>query len=87
MRDNPAYLLPICVYAASEALAAQLERARKGVDLALKYKPGLRISNLRELAAFRRDQDFAHIRLSSHDQLNIGVARDNIKEWPCRAWF
>ena len=59
MRDNPAYLLPICVYAASEALAAQLERARKGVDLALKYKPGLRISNLRELAAFRRDQDFA----------------------------
>jgi hypothetical protein len=59
MRDNPISLLPICVYAASNALAAQLEPARKGVDLALKYNPGLRISNLRDLAAFRRDEDFA----------------------------
>ena len=59
MRGNPLSLLPICVYAASKALAAQPEAARKGVDLALKYKPGLRISNLRDLAAFRRDEDFA----------------------------
>jgi tetratricopeptide (TPR) repeat protein len=29
MRDNPISLLPICVYAASNALAAQLEPARK----------------------------------------------------------
>jgi len=27
--------------------------------LALKYNPGLRISNLRDLAAFRQDEDFA----------------------------
>ena len=59
MRDNPIFLLPVCVYAASKALAAQPETARKGVDLALKYNPGLRISNLRDLAAFRRDEDFA----------------------------
>jgi TolB-like protein len=62
MRDNPVFLLPICVYAASSALAAQLESARKGVDLALKFNPGLRISNLRDLAAFRRDEDFATFR-------------------------
>jgi TolB-like protein/tetratricopeptide (TPR) repeat protein len=59
MRDNPVFLLPTCVYAASNALAGRLEPARKGVDLALKYNPGLRISNLRDLAAFRRDEDFA----------------------------
>ena len=59
MRDNPIFLLPVCLYAASKALAAQPETARKGVDLALKYNPGLRISNLRDLAAFRRDEDFA----------------------------
>jgi TolB-like protein len=59
MRENPIFLLPICVYAASNALAERLEPARKGVDLALKCNPGLRISNLRALAAFRRDEDFA----------------------------
>ncbi|MEH2525534.1 MULTISPECIES: adenylate/guanylate cyclase domain-containing protein [unclassified Bradyrhizobium] len=59
MRDYPAFLLPICVYAASNALAERLEPAQKGVELALKHKPGLRISNLTDLAAFRRDEDFA----------------------------
>ncbi|MFG3595842.1 adenylate/guanylate cyclase domain-containing protein [Bradyrhizobium sp. RDI18] len=59
MRDNPVLLLPVCVYAASNALAARLEPAQKGVELALKHNPGLRISSLRDLAAFRRDQDFA----------------------------
>ncbi len=59
MRDNPVFLLPVCVYAASKALAAQPEAARKGVDLVLKRSPGLRISNLRDMAVFRRDKDFA----------------------------
>ena len=54
-----------CQYAymqRARPLLHSLKRARKGVDLALKYNPGLRISNLRDLAAFRRDEDFATFR-------------------------
>jgi hypothetical protein len=59
MRDSPAFLLPIFVYAASNALAARPEQAQQGVELALKHRPGLRISNLKDLASFRRGEDFA----------------------------
>lgn len=56
-RDNPVLLLPICVLAASNALASRLEPARKNLELVLQHHPGLRISNLGDLASFRRDED------------------------------
>jgi TolB-like protein len=59
MRDSPPFLLPICMYAASNALAARPESAQQGVNLALKHRPGLRISDLKDLTSFRRGEDFA----------------------------
>jgi tetratricopeptide (TPR) repeat protein len=59
MRDSPPFLLPIYVYAASNALTARPEPAQQGVELALKHRPGLCISNLKELTSFRRGEDFA----------------------------
>jgi TolB-like protein/tetratricopeptide (TPR) repeat protein len=59
MRDSPLFLLPIFVYAASNALAARPESARQGIELALKHMPGLRISSLKDLTSFRRGEDFA----------------------------
>jgi TolB-like protein len=59
MRDSPLLLLPIFVYAASNALAARPESARQGIELALKHMPGLRISSLKDLTSFRRGEDFA----------------------------
>jgi TolB-like protein len=59
MRDNPTFLLPICASAASNALAGRLEPAQTSMALILKCNPGLRSSNLRELAPFRRAEDFA----------------------------
>jgi len=59
MHENPAFLLPIYVYAASNALIERPEPAKQGVELALKHQPGLRISDLGSLTAFRRSQDFA----------------------------
>lgn len=57
-RDNPAFLLAICISAASHALAGQLEPARRAMSRALEYDPNLHASNLRDLAPFRRPEDF-----------------------------
>ena len=59
MRDNPNFLLTICISAASKALAGQLEPAQKAMARALELNPDLRASNLRDLAPFRRAEDFA----------------------------
>lgn len=59
MRDSPPFLLPICAYAASNGLAGRLEPAQHGVELVLRHRPGLRLSNLKDLASFRRGEDFA----------------------------
>ena len=59
MRDNPKFLLAICMSAASNALAGQLEPAQKAMARALECNPDLRASNLRDLAPFRRAEDFA----------------------------
>jgi TolB-like protein len=59
MRDNPASLLAICVFAASNAFAGQLEPARAGVAQALEWSPDLRASNLEDLAPFRLADHFA----------------------------
>jgi TolB-like protein len=59
MRDNPTFLLAICIFAASNGLAGRLEPAQIGTARALKCNPDLRISNLRDLAPFRRAEDLA----------------------------
>jgi TolB-like protein len=59
MRDNPTFLLAVSVSAASNALAGRLEPAQKGIAQALECNPDLRVSNLRDLAPFRRAEDLA----------------------------
>jgi TolB-like protein len=59
MRDNPTFLLAICLSAASNALAGWLEPAQKAMARALEFNPDLRSSNLRDLAPFRRAEDLA----------------------------
>jgi tetratricopeptide (TPR) repeat protein len=56
-RDNPAFLLAICISAASNALAGRLEPAQRAMSRALECDPNLRASNLRDLAPFRRAED------------------------------
>ena len=57
MRDNPASLLAICIFAASNAFAGRLESAQRSMAHALESSPDLRASNLKELAPFRRAED------------------------------
>jgi len=59
IRDNPTFLLAICISAASNALAGRLEPAQIDTARALECNPDLRASNLRDLAPFRREQDLA----------------------------
>jgi TolB-like protein len=61
LRDNPDFLLAICVFAASNALAGRLAPARKGIARARECNSDLRISNLGDLAPFRRAEDMAHV--------------------------
>jgi TolB-like protein len=59
LRENPNFLLAICVSAASDGLAGRPDPARQSVARAVARDPGLRISNLRDLVPFRRAQDLA----------------------------
>jgi tetratricopeptide (TPR) repeat protein len=59
MRDNPTFLLAICIFAASNALAGRLEPAQIGIARARECNPNLRASNLRDLTPFRRAKDLA----------------------------
>jgi TolB-like protein len=59
MRDNPTFLLAICISAASNALAGRLEPAQADMARALECDPDLRASNLEDLAPFRRAEDLA----------------------------
>jgi hypothetical protein len=59
MRDNPTFLLAICIFAASNALAGRLEPAQIGIARARECNPNLRASNLRDLTPFRRAVDLA----------------------------
>ena len=58
LRFKPTFLLAICVSAASNALAGRLDAARRAMARALECDPGLRAVNLRDLAMFRREEDF-----------------------------
>jgi tetratricopeptide (TPR) repeat protein len=59
MRENPNFLLAICMSSASNALAGRLEQAQKGLARALECGPDLHISNLKDLAPFCRAKDLA----------------------------
>ena len=61
LHDNSAYLVEICVSAASNALAGQPEPARTAVLRALECNPALRVSNLEEFIPFRRSEDLAKL--------------------------
>src|SRR4029434_5253740 len=57
LRDNPNFLLVICISAASNALAGRLQPAQKVMARALECNADLRASNLEDLAPFRRAED------------------------------
>ncbi|WFU22891.1 winged helix-turn-helix domain-containing protein [Bradyrhizobium sp. CB1717] len=58
VRDNPGFLLSICILAASNAIAGRREQAQRAILRALEFNPDLHLSNLRDLAPFRRTGDF-----------------------------
>jgi tetratricopeptide (TPR) repeat protein len=59
IRDNPTFLLANCISAASNGLAERLEQAQRAIARTLECDPGLRVSNLGDLAPFRRAEDRA----------------------------
>ena len=59
MRENPKFLLAVCMSAASNGLAGRLEQAQGAIAQGLQCDPGLRASKLGDLAPFRRAEDRA----------------------------
>src|SRR5262249_16064820 len=59
IRKNPDFLLAIYIFAASYVLAGRLEPAQKSMARARESNPDLRLSNLGDLAPFRRAEDLA----------------------------
>ena len=59
LRFNPTFLLSLCISAASNALAGRLDTAQTAMSRAIECAPTLRATNLRDLAMFRRADDFA----------------------------
>lgn len=55
---NPVFLLARCISAASNAQAGRLELAQRAMSRARECDPDLRASKLRDLAPFRRTEDF-----------------------------
>src|SRR5260370_10845255 len=52
MRDNPTFLLAVCMSATSNALAGRLKPAQNPLAQAVECDPDFRISNLTDLAPF-----------------------------------
>ena len=59
LRVRPDYLNPLCIMAASSALAGNLEDARKNLAHMRQLDPGARISNIQQRYPFRRPEDLA----------------------------
>ena len=55
MREGPNFLLSMCNFAASNALAGRVEPS--AIGRVLQRDPNLRLSNLRDLTPFRRPED------------------------------
>ena len=58
MRERPNVVLPICVAAASAALAGRVSEAEGLVDRLLQVAPELSVSNLRDVFSYLRAKDF-----------------------------
>jgi TolB-like protein len=58
LRENPNFLLSLCISVASDVLAGRLDSAKLGMARTLERDPDLRASNLRDLVPFRRPNDF-----------------------------
>jgi TolB-like protein len=58
-RDNPTFVLAMCISAASNALAGRLEPAQKAMVRVLERSSDLRASNLINSTPFRRAEDLA----------------------------
>jgi tetratricopeptide (TPR) repeat protein len=61
LRENPKWLLVMCNFAASSALAGRLEEAKRTVAGLCKLNPSFRLYDLKELTAFRRTEDLARL--------------------------
>jgi TolB-like protein/tetratricopeptide (TPR) repeat protein len=59
MGDHPNFLLAICISAASSALAGRLAQAQRAMARVQECDPDLCVSNLKDLAPFRRAKDLA----------------------------
>jgi TolB-like protein len=59
LRDNPDHLLTLCVSAASNALTGRFAPASKSIARVCERNSDLRISNIEDLAPFRRAEDMA----------------------------
>jgi hypothetical protein len=59
MRGHPDFLLSNCTCAASAALAGRIDEARRIVFRLRQIDPGLRVSNLKDLLAFLKPNDYA----------------------------
>jgi tetratricopeptide (TPR) repeat protein len=59
MRENPNFILAICNFAASSALAGQLKQAQRVMERIQERDARLRLSNLKDLTPFRRSKDLA----------------------------
>jgi TolB-like protein len=59
IRENPNFMLALCAFAASSALAGQLGQAQRTIARIEETYPNLRVSNLRDLTPFRRSKDLA----------------------------
>jgi tetratricopeptide (TPR) repeat protein len=58
LREQPNFFIGTCVAAASGALAGKLPESEKAMAQLRRLNPALRISNLRDLLPFRRQEDF-----------------------------
>jgi adenylate cyclase len=59
VRGRVNFFVGLCVTAASAALAGKPEQAEKAMARIREVNPGLRLSNLKALIPFRRDEDFS----------------------------
>jgi TolB-like protein len=59
IRENPNFMLALCAFAASSALAGQLGQAQRIMARIEETDSNLRVSNLRDLTPFRRSKDLA----------------------------
>ena len=67
LRFNPTFLLAMCISAASNALAGRRDLAQRAMSRVLEGDPDLRATSLRDLAMFRREQDFATFAMGLRD--------------------